>query len=43
MPISNFAREDLKARFERGVRFWNNDNIEFNMENYEKWIDGIQI
>ncbi len=43
VPISNFAREDLKARFERGVRFWNNDNIEFNMENYEKWIDGIQI
>jgi hypothetical protein len=39
LSISNQIRDDLKVRFANGVRFWNQDNIDYTMENYEKWLN----
>ena len=37
--MSNIAREDLRERFSRGIRFWNVDTPDYSQENYEKWLD----
>lgn len=37
--MSNMARNDLRQRFANGIRFWNSDDINYNHENYEKWLD----
>jgi hypothetical protein len=39
VSMSNQIRDDLKIRFANGVRFWNQDNIDYTMENYEKWLN----
>lgn len=36
--ISNVEKERLKAKFNRGIRFWNNDLVDFSAENYENWV-----
>lgn len=36
--ISNAILDDLRQRFANGVRFWNIDNIDYNLPNYERWI-----
>lgn len=41
IAISNQARDDIRQRFEKGVRFWKPDNmkegnIDYSMENYEE-------
>lgn len=37
--LSNAARQDLRQRFDNGVRFWNGDSVEYQYENYELWLD----
>ncbi len=37
--MSNMARNDLRQRFANGIRFWNSDDINYNHENYEKWLE----
>lgn len=37
--ISNAARMDLRQRFANGIRFWNQDNISYQYENYELWLE----
>ena len=37
--MSNIAREDLRERFSRGIRFWNVDTPDYSQENYENWLD----
>jgi tRNA(Ser,Leu) C12 N-acetylase TAN1 len=37
--ISNSIKEDIKQRFSTGVRFWDLDNIDFTVSNYERWLD----
>lgn len=37
--ISNPIREDIRQRFADGIRFWNEDNIDYTMENYERWLN----
>lgn len=37
--ISNTARDDLRQRFASGIRFWNQDNISYQYENYELWLE----
>lgn len=41
ISISNNAREDLRQRFRNGVRFWNSDNIQYDLENYEIWLENF--
>lgn len=37
--ISNTARDDLRQRFANGIRFWNQDDISYQYENYELWLE----
>jgi hypothetical protein len=37
--ISNTARDDLRQRFATGIRFWTQDNISYQYENYELWLE----
>ena len=37
--LSNTARVDLRQRFANGVRFWNQNNISYEFENYELWLE----
>lgn len=37
-PISLDEKRRLKDRFNRGVRFWNSDTIQYDMENYERML-----
>ncbi len=39
ISMSNIARTDIKQRFQNGLRFWNSDNIQYDLENYEKWLE----
>lgn len=39
VSISNVARADIKQRFQNGIRFWNSDNIQYDLENYENWLE----
>lgn len=39
VPMSNNARADIKQRFQNGIRFWNSDHIQYEFENYEKWLE----
>ena len=34
-PISNEEKYRLKSKFNRGIRFWNTDMIDYSKENYE--------
>lgn len=38
VSISNQIRDDIKNRFQQGLRFWNNDDIQYDMENYENFL-----
>ena len=37
-PISNLEKEDLISKL-KSIRFWNSDNIQYDLENYERWLD----
>lgn len=37
--LSNVARADLRQRVADGIRFWNQDNISYQYENYEIWLE----
>lgn len=37
-PISIDEKRRLKDRFNKGVRFWNSDTIQYDMENYERML-----
>lgn len=39
VAMSNTARADLSTRFANGVRFWNSDDIQYEKENYENWLE----
>lgn len=39
ITISNEARDDLRQRLANGVRFWHIDNIDYEHENYERWLE----
>lgn len=39
--ISNTARDDLRQRFASGIRFWNQDDISYQYENYELWLEDL--
>ena len=39
IPMSNTARQNLRDRFAKGIRFWNDDNVDYDKENYEKWLE----
>lgn len=39
VAMSNTARTDLSTRFANGVRFWNSDDIQYEKENYENWLE----
>lgn len=39
VTISNEARNDLRQRLSNGVRFWHIDNIDYEHENYERWLE----
>ncbi len=39
VSMSNVARTDMKQRFQNGIRFWNSDEIQYSLENYEKWLE----
>lgn len=41
VSLSNNAREDLRQRFRNGVRFWNSDNVQYDLENYENWLEDV--
>lgn len=43
IPISNAVRDDIRQRFAKGVRFWNSDNIDYDMENYEEWLNRYRV
>lgn len=36
--LSNVAREDIRQRFAKGIRFWNTDFVSYVTENYESWL-----
>lgn len=38
VSISNAIRDDIKNRFRQGIRFWNSDAVQYDMENYENWL-----
>ena len=38
VSISNQIRDDIKNRFQQGLRFWNNDDIQYDMKNYENFL-----
>lgn len=42
VSMSNVARNDLRRRFAEGIRFWNSDTIDYDKENYEKWLEETQ-
>ena len=33
------ARDDLRQRLANGVRFWHTNSIDYDHENYEKWLE----
>lgn len=37
--IPETVHDKMKAIFARGVRFWHTDDVEYNLENYERSID----
>lgn len=39
IPMSNTARQNLRDRFAKGIRFWNDDNVDYDKENYELWLE----
>ena len=40
--MSTPIREDIRQRFANGVRFWNDDEIQYEKENYERWLNNEQ-
>ena len=38
VAISNAARDDIRQRFANGIRFWNDDDVNYDNENYEEWL-----
>lgn len=37
--ISSPIRDDIRQRFANGIRFWNVDEISYENENYERWLE----
>lgn len=42
-PMSNTIRQDLRQRFMQGIRFWHQDQIDYSKENYETWINIVNV
>ena len=40
--ISSPIRDDIRKRFANGIRFWNVDEISYEKENYERWLNNEQ-
>ena len=38
-PISIDEKNRIRNLFDKGIRFWNSDNIQYTLENYEGWLD----
>lgn len=41
MNMSNIEKVRLVEKFNRGIRFWNSDNVDFSKENYEIWLEDM--
>ena len=39
LPLSNEVRDDIKQRFANGIRLWHTDEIQYEKENYELWLE----
>lgn len=39
LPLSNEVRDDIKQRFANGIRLWHDDEIQYEKENYELWLE----
>jgi hypothetical protein len=39
IPLSKAVRDDLKMRLANGLRLWHTDNIQYDLENYELWLE----
>ena len=39
VPLSNEVRDDIKQRLAGGVRLWHTDEIQYEKENYELWLE----
>lgn len=39
VPLSNEVRDDIKQRLANGVRLWHTDEIQYEKENYELWLE----
>ena len=39
IAMSNTARDNLRQRFAKGIRFWRDDNVDYDKENYELWLE----
>lgn len=37
-PLSEFEKERLRQKL-KAIRFWHTDNIQYDLENYERWLD----
>lgn len=37
-PISNIEKERLRDLL-KSIRFWNSDNVDYSLENYERWLE----
>ena len=37
--ISETVHDEFKRIFNKGVRFWNTDNFNYDKENYERWLE----
>lgn len=37
-PLSEFEKERLRQKL-KAIRFWHTDNIQYELENYERWLD----
>ena len=37
--VSNVILQDLRDRFTNGIRFWHTDKLDYNLPNYERWVE----
>jgi hypothetical protein len=37
--ISSVILQDLRDRFANGIRFWHTDKLDYNLPNYERWVE----
>lgn len=37
--VSDSILQDLRDRFINGIRFWHTDKLDYNLPNYERWVE----